>query len=119
MQLHFQVNIFFKLITLFACSHCNYLFVGLRAMFAARCEEQVTHMDDLQRQLAAAEEEKKTLNQLLRLSVQQKLMVTQRLEEIEMDREMKNVRRSMGTPNTSSTPSKTSKRYNQPQRRDW
>lgn len=93
-------------------------FTGLRAMFAARCEEQVTHMDDLQRQLAAAEEEKKTLNQLLRLSVQQKLMVTQRLEEIEMDREMKNVRRSMGTPN-QSTPSKTSKRYNQPQRRDW
>lgn len=88
-------------------------------MFAARCEEQVTHMDDLQRQLVAAEEEKKTLNQLLRLSVQQKLMVTQRLEEIEMDREMKNVRRSMGTPN-SSTPSKTSKRYSsQPQRRDW
>lgn len=96
----------------------NHLSPGLRAMFAARCEEQVTHMDDLQRQLAAAEEEKKTLNQLLRLSVQQKLMVTQRLEEIEMDREMKNVRRSMGTPNTS-TPSKTSKRYNQPQRRDW
>lgn len=96
----------------------NYSFAGLRAMFAARCEEQVTHMDDLQRQLAAAEEEKKTLNQLLRLSVQQKLMVTQRLEEIEMDREMKNVRRSMGTPN-SSTPSKTSKRYNQTQRRDW
>lgn len=95
----------------------KFLFIGLRAMFAARCEEQVTHMDDLQRQLAAAEEEKKTLNQLLRLSVQQKLMVTQRLEEIEMDREMKNVRRSM-TPN-SSTPSKTSKRYNQPQRRDW
>ncbi|KAF0769492.1 protein bicaudal D, partial [Aphis craccivora] len=93
-------------------------FSSLRAMFAARCEEQVTHMDDLQRQLAAAEEEKKTLNQLLRLSVQQKLMVTQRLEEIEMDREMKNVRRSMGTPN-SSTPSKTSKRYSQPQRRDW
>lgn len=96
----------------------NFSCAGLRAMFAARCEEQVTHMDDLQRQLAAAEEEKKTLNQLLRLSVQQKLMVTQRLEEIEMDREMKNVRRSMGTPN-SSTPSKSSKRYNQTQRRDW
>ncbi|XP_050521164.1 protein bicaudal D [Daktulosphaira vitifoliae] len=93
-------------------------FSSLRAMFAARCEEQATHMDDLQRQLAAAEEEKKTLNQLLRLAVQQKLMVTQRLEEIEMDRELKNVRRSMGTPN-NSTPSKSSKRYNQSQRRDW
>lgn len=55
-------------------------------MFAARCEEYVTQVDDLNRQLEAAEEEKKTLNQLLRLAVQQKLTLTQRLEEIEMDR---------------------------------
>lgn len=61
-------------------------FSSLRAMFAARCEEYVTQVDDLTRQLEAAEEEKKTLNQLLRLAVQQKLSVTQRLEEIEMDR---------------------------------
>ncbi|XP_046661530.1 protein bicaudal D isoform X2 [Homalodisca vitripennis] len=68
-------------------------FSSLRAMFAARCEEYVTQVDELQRQLAAAEEEKKTLNQLLRLAVQQKLGLTQRLEEIEMDREMRNARR--------------------------
>lgn len=55
-------------------------------MFAARCEEYVTQVDDLNRQLEAAEEEKKTLNQLLRLAVQQKLTLTQRLEEMEMDR---------------------------------
>lgn len=61
-------------------------FSSLRAMFAARCEEYVTQVDDLTRQLEAAEEEKKTLNQLLRLAVQQKLSVTQRLEEMEMDR---------------------------------
>lgn len=61
-------------------------FSSLRAMFAARCEEYVTQVDDLSRQLEAAEEEKKTLNQLLRLAVQQKLALTQRLEEIEMDR---------------------------------
>nr|CAD7396869.1 unnamed protein product [Timema poppensis] len=68
-------------------------FSSLRAMFAARCEEYVTQVDELQRQLGAAEEEKKTLNQLLRLAVQQKLSLTQRLEEIEMDREMRNARR--------------------------
>ena len=61
-------------------------FSSLRAMFAARCEEYVTQVDDLSRQVEAAEEEKKTLNQLLRLAVQQKLAITQRLEEIEMDR---------------------------------
>ncbi|KAJ9592414.1 hypothetical protein L9F63_015934, partial [Diploptera punctata] len=68
-------------------------FSSLRAMFAARCEEYVTQVEELQRQLAAAEDEKKTLNQLLRLAVQQKLSLTQRLEELEMDREMRNVRR--------------------------
>lgn len=61
-------------------------FEGLRAMFAARCEEYVTQVDDLTNQLAAAEDEKKTLNQLLRLAVQQKLVLTQKLEEYEMDR---------------------------------
>lgn len=77
-------------------------FSSLRAMFAARCEEYVTQVDDLNRQLEAAEEEKKTLNQLLRLAVQQKLTLTQRLEEMEMDREMRHVRRPMLTPRGAS-----------------
>ncbi|XP_037958439.1 protein bicaudal D [Teleopsis dalmanni] len=68
-------------------------FSSHRAMFVARCEENVSQVDDLKRQLQAAEEEKKTLNQLLRLAVQQKLALTQRLEEMEMDREMRHVRR--------------------------
>ncbi|KAL1513054.1 hypothetical protein ABEB36_002533 [Hypothenemus hampei] len=68
-------------------------FSSLRTMFAARCEEYVTQSDELQQQLKAAEEEKKTLNQLLRLAVQQKLSLTQRLEELEVDREMRNARR--------------------------
>lgn len=68
-------------------------FSSLRAMFAARCEEYVTQVDELQQQLNAAEDEKKTLNQLLRLAVQQKLSLTQRLEELEVDREMRNARR--------------------------
>lgn len=67
--------------------------LGLRAMFAARCEEYVTQVDELQQQLSAAEDEKKTLNQLLRLAVQQKLSLTQRLEELEVDREIRNARR--------------------------
>lgn len=69
-------------------------FSSLRAMFAARCEEYVTQVDELQQQLKAAEEEKKTLNQLLRLAVQQKLNLTQRLEDMEVDREMRNARRT-------------------------
>ena len=56
-------------------------------MFAARCEEYVTQIDESQRQLLAAEEEKKTLNSLLRMAIQQKLTLTQRLEDLECDRE--------------------------------
>lgn len=62
-------------------------FATLRAMFTARCDEYVTQIDELQRQLSAAEEERKTLNSLLRLAIQQKLTLTQRLEDIEMDNE--------------------------------
>lgn len=68
-------------------------FSSLRAMFAARCEEYVTQVDELQRQLAVAEDERKTLNQLLRLAVQQKLGLTMKLEELEVDRELRNTRR--------------------------
>lgn len=81
-------------------------FSSLRAMFAARCEEYVTQVDELNRQLSAAEDEKKTLNQLLRLAVKQKLDVTQRLEDIEMDREMRNARRPVVNVMRGGTPSK-------------
>lgn len=82
MQLRSQV----RLIWLSFKVYLKHLFLGLRAMFAARCEEYVTQVDDLTNQLSAAEDEKKTLNQLLRLAVQQKLVLTQKLEEYEMDR---------------------------------
>ncbi|XP_013137315.1 PREDICTED: myosin-7B isoform X2 [Papilio polytes] len=74
-------------------------FSSLRAMFAARCEEYVTQVDELTQALSSAEDEKKTLNQLLRLAVQQKLTLTQRLEELEVDREMRTRRvpKSAGT----------------------
>lgn len=42
----------------------------------------------MQRQLAAAEDEKKTLNSLLRMAIQQKLALTQRLEDLAFDQEL-------------------------------
>jgi len=62
-------------------------------MFAARCEEYVTQVDELQRQLVVAEDDRKTLGQLLRLAVQQKLDLTMKLEALEVDRELRNTRR--------------------------
>lgn len=80
-------------------------FASLRAMFAQRCDEYVTQLDEQQRQLAAAEEEKKTLNSLLRMAIQQKLVLTQRLEDLEFDRERRNIRRQsrskIGAPKVS------------------
>ncbi|ETE66604.1 Protein bicaudal D-like 1 [Ophiophagus hannah] len=69
-------------------------FSSLRAMFATRCDEYVTQLDEMQRQLAAAEDEKKTLDSLLRMAIQQKLALTQRLEDLEFDHEQS--RRSKG-----------------------
>ena len=66
-------------------------FASLRAMFAQRCDEYVTQLDEMQRQLSAAEEEKRTLNSLLRMAIQQKLALTQRLEDLEFDRERRNI----------------------------
>ncbi len=74
-------------------------FASLRAMFAARCDEYVTQIDVLQRQVHAGEEEKKTLNSLLRMAIEQKLALTQKLEDLEMDNERSN--------NTTTIPKRT------------
>ncbi|XP_034392535.1 protein bicaudal D homolog 2 isoform X1 [Cyclopterus lumpus] len=58
-------------------------FSSLRVMFASRCDQYVTQLDEMQRQLAASEDEKRTLNSLLRMAIQQKLALTQRLEDLE------------------------------------
>ncbi|XP_012274486.1 protein bicaudal D isoform X2 [Orussus abietinus] len=79
-------------------------FSSLRAMFAARCEEYVTQVDELQRQLAAVEDDRKTLNQLLRLAVQQKLGLTMKLEELEVDRELRSSRRHTSGGNGRGRP---------------
>ncbi|XP_012678934.1 protein bicaudal D homolog 1-like isoform X2 [Clupea harengus] len=71
-------------------------FSSLRAMFATRCDEYVTQLDEMQRQLAAAEDEKKTLNSLLRMAIQQKLALTQRLEDLAFDHELSHRTRTSG-----------------------
>ncbi|XP_061213748.1 protein bicaudal D homolog 2 isoform X2 [Neopsephotus bourkii] len=79
-------------------------FSSLRAMFATRCDEYVTQLDEMQRQLAAAEDEKKTLNSLLRMAIQQKLALTQRLEHLELDHEQSKRARTKSSKAKSSNP---------------
>nr|XP_006633767.1 PREDICTED: protein bicaudal D homolog 1 isoform X4 [Lepisosteus oculatus] len=79
-------------------------FSSLRAMFATRCDEYVTQLDEMQRQLAAAEDEKKTLNSLLRMAIQQKLALTQRLEDLEFDHEQSHRTRGKVAKIKSGTP---------------
>ena len=62
-------------------------FASLRGMYATRCEEYLVQVDELQRKYAASEEEKKTLNHLLKQAIHQKIDLTQRLEEFEIARE--------------------------------
>uniref|UniRef100_A0A8C2IHH0 Bicaudal D homolog 1a n=1 Tax=Cyprinus carpio TaxID=7962 RepID=A0A8C2IHH0_CYPCA len=81
-------------------------FSSLRAMFATRCDEYVTQLDEMQRQLAAAEDEKKTLNSLLRMAIQQKLALTQRLEDLEFDHEQSHCGRGGKVPKIKSSPQK-------------
>ncbi|XP_043934085.1 protein bicaudal D homolog 2 isoform X2 [Protopterus annectens] len=78
-------------------------FSSLRAMFATRCDEYVTQLDEMQRQLAAAEDEKKTLNSLLRMAIQQKLALTQRLEDLEFDHEQSKRGRTKSTSKAKSS----------------
>ena len=75
-------------------SSTNYTFpfFSLRAMFVARCEEYATQIEELNKDKHGAEDEKKTLNQLLRMAIHQKLVLTQRLEDVEMSSE------NRGTP---------------------
>lgn len=71
-----------------------------------RCDEYITQLDEMQRQLAAAEDEKKTLNSLLRMAIQQKLALTQRLELLELDHEQTRRGRNKSTSKAKpATPS--------------
>lgn len=68
------------------------MFASLRVMFAQRCDEYNTTIDQLQGQLAAVEEERKTVNRLLRMAIQQKLMLSARLAEYENRRDTRGQR---------------------------
>ncbi|CAD5228673.1 unnamed protein product [Bursaphelenchus xylophilus] len=73
-------------------------FASNRAMHTARNEELQAQNEQLRKKLDHVEEEKKTLNQLLRMSIQQKLSATQRLEELEIDRERSTFKRPIRQP---------------------
>lgn len=62
-------------------------FASLRSHFSARIEEYNTEIEKLQSKLSASEQEKNTLNSILRMAIEQKVMLTQKLEALEMDRE--------------------------------
>uniref|UniRef100_A0A6G1SRG2 Protein bicaudal D n=1 Tax=Aceria tosichella TaxID=561515 RepID=A0A6G1SRG2_9ACAR len=62
-------------------------FASLRSHFSARIEEYNTEIEKLQSKLAASEQEKSTLNSILRMAIEQKVMLTQKLEALEMERE--------------------------------
>ena len=62
-------------------------FASLRSHFSARIEEYNTEIENLQSKLKASEQEKNTLNSILRMAIEQKVMLTQKLEALEMDRE--------------------------------
>jgi protein bicaudal D len=64
------------------------IYVSMHSMFAARCDEYMTKLHQSQRQVQAAEEEKKTLNALLHLAIKQKISLTQILEDLEIMTEL-------------------------------
>ncbi|CAB1322937.1 unnamed protein product [Coregonus sp. 'balchen'] len=85
--------------------------LSISLSFSPRCDEYVTQLDEMQRQLAAAEDEKKTLNSLLRMAIQQKLALTQRLEDLEFDHEQTRDRgRGTKVPKIKSSQPKVSRR---------
>ncbi|KAA0195689.1 BICD2 [Fasciolopsis buskii] len=61
--------------------------VSLRTIYSQRYEEFAAQIDQMQQKLLYAENERRTLNSLLRLAIHQKLDLTQRLEDIEVKQE--------------------------------
>lgn len=62
-------------------------FASLRSHMSARIVEYNTEIEKLQSKLAASDQEKNTLNSILRMAIEQKVMLTQKLEALEMDKE--------------------------------
>lgn len=68
-------------------------FTTLRASLSQRCDEYLAQVMEKTNQLSSMEEEKKYLNSLLRSAIQQKITLTQRLEDVEFDVERRNLER--------------------------
>jgi len=83
-------------------------FTSMRSMFAERCDEYMKQLMEKEQVIKAAEEEKRTLNNLLKTAIQQKIAVKQKLEEFEIARERlrqftkKNIK-TPGKENSKST----------------
>lgn len=62
-------------------------FTSLRAHFSSRIEEYNAEIEKLQSKLAASEHEKNTLSSILRMAIEQKIELNQKIEALEMDRD--------------------------------
>lgn len=82
-------------------------FSSMRSVFASRCDQYVNQLEDMQRQIVAAEDEKKTLNTLLRMAIQQKLALTQRLESRDSTPEVSKTSRTKSTTKSKTRASKS------------
>ncbi|RDD47147.1 Protein bicaudal D-like protein 1 [Trichoplax sp. H2] len=58
---------------------------NVKADFAIKCEEYITKMDSMQKDLIEAEKERKVLNQLLIRTINQKIILTQQLEDLKLE----------------------------------
>lgn len=65
-------------------------------MLSARCEDYKIQLTESQRRMQADEEEKRTMNSLLQMIIEQKLVLTQKLERYENNND-----RSQLSPNLS------------------
>lgn len=86
-------------------------FTTMRASLSQRCDEYLAQAMEKTNQLSAMEEEKKILNSLLRSAIQQKIALTQRLEDVEFDVERRNLERQFAAKK-SLTPAKASFKCN-------
>ena len=89
-------------------SECQ-TFASLRSMFASRCEEYMLQLDEKEHALIAADEERQTLNTLLKQSIHQKIALTQRLEDYEIARERLRQFTKKNIPGKASSKSSSSK----------
>lgn len=83
-----------------------------RLVFAQRCDEYTTQINALQHQLTVAEEEKKTVNALLRMAIQQKVALSNKVDDLESDRERKATRLWRPIASSRSKPPVASKLNN-------